>query len=698
MQALRADRRRALDKAARVREFLSHASHEIRTPLHGVVGYASLLLGTQLTDEQRALADALRAGVDSLLGVVNDVLDLSRLDGGAMRLEAQEFDVVSLVDGVARQFGAEAWTKGLELQVETGGVACAALLGDPGRIRQVLGNLVANAVKFTDAGMVRVEVSSRTLRRTGKGDGPNPCELRISVADSGPGIPRHARRRLFHPFSRLTPAGGSRKPGAGLGLAISRQLVELMGGRLKFNAGADGGSVFSFVIRAGEAAASFAGERRDLDAERLRVYVADDDAVSRRDLLMALLAERIGVAGSGPVTGLLDALRAADAAGRLPDLVVVGQVQEPDRDLAVAAALAHESRIARVPLVLAPVSGMRGHAHAVRQAGYSAYLPRPFHSGELHRCLRAVLRGVGSSSDVVAGHTGPTGTGTHLITRHRLADEQRMASAGRVLIADDDPANLKVTRLQVERLGYPVDVVENGAEAVAAASRSDYQIVLMDCQMPKMNGLVATTEIRRRGDGRGPVIVAVTAETGEEWRQRCLLAGMNDVLEKPVRTHVLAEVLNRYARTRTTTPGDRPGFGGPARGAHDRLDEARTASAGDASPAGDGEARHVGGIDDLIADVGIELTLELAREYVTGVTRALETVAIGDLAAIRHDAHRLLGSARTLSLATFERLWRRVEDLASLPEEIPAATIDELRRARVELERWIERHHEKHCA
>ena len=469
-----------------------------------------------------------------------------------------------------------------------------------------------------------------------------------------------------------------------------------MDGRLKFNAGENGGSIFSFVVRAGEAPASFARQHRDLDAERLHVYVADDDAVSRRDLLMTLLAERIGVAGSGPAAGLLDALRAADTAGRLPDLVLVGQVQELDRDLAIAADLASDSRLAHIPLVLAPVSGMRGHAHAVHQAGYSAYLPRPFHTGELLQCLRAVLPGAGSSPDS-ARHTSPSDAGTRLITRHRLADEQRVASAGRVLIADDDPANLKVTRLQVERLGYPVDVVENGAEAVAAASRCDYQIVLMDCQMPTMNGLVATTEIRRRGDGRGPVIVAVTAETGEEWRQRCLLAGMNDVLEKPVRTHVLAEILNRYARTRGAALTEQRGRGGPARRAHARLDEARPTGDREGRPTGDREAR-AGGINDLIADVGLELTLELAREYVTGVTRALETVATGDLVAIRQDAHRLLGSARTLSLATFERLWLRVEDLASLPEEIPAETIDELRRARVELERWIERHHEKHCA
>ncbi len=249
-----------------------------------------------------------------------------------------------------------------------------------------------------------------------------------------------------------------------------------------------------------------------------------------------------------------------------------------------------------------------------------------------------------------------------------------MATAGRVLIADDDPANLKVTRLQVERLGYPVDTAENGAEAVAAVRQGDYHLVLMDCQMPTMNGLIATAEIRRiRSGSCYPVIVAVTAEAGREWQQRCRLAGMDEVLEKPVRTHVLAEILNRYARTHVhdTSSGE-------------SIPVLRTSTGG--------------GIDDLVADVGIELTLELASEYLTGVTRALETIGTGNLETMRYDAHRLLGGARTLGLPTFERLWKTVQDMTLSEREIPRATLDELRRAYDEVERWIERHHEtRHC-
>jgi CheY-like chemotaxis protein len=236
-----------------------------------------------------------------------------------------------------------------------------------------------------------------------------------------------------------------------------------------------------------------------------------------------------------------------------------------------------------------------------------------------------------------------------------------------VLIADDDPASLRVTRLQVERLGHAADAVENGAAAVEAVMQRDYQVVLMDCQMPVMNGLVATAEIRRLKGADGPAIVAVTAEAGKDWEQRCRQAGMNEVLAKPVRTHVLAEILNRYARTSFPTG--------------DRVDSAPASAT-------------AGSIDDLVADVGIELMLELAREYLSGAIKAVEALGADGRAVTAHDAHRLLGGARTLNLAAFARSWRQVEGCASSNQEISGTTLDELRRARVDLESWLEKHDE----
>jgi len=243
-----------------------------------------------------------------------------------------------------------------------------------------------------------------------------------------------------------------------------------------------------------------------------------------------------------------------------------------------------------------------------------------------------------------------------------------------VLVVDDDPANRTVTRLQVERLGYPADTAENGAQAVAAVMRGDYQVVLMDCHMPTMNGLIATAEIRRlAARTRGPAIIAVTAEAGGVWAQRCREAGIDEVLEKPVRAHQLAETLNRHART-------------PARSA----DTQRIAPL---LP-----ARMSRGIDDLVSEVGLELTLDLARDYLTGVRKALENMRSAGIETTKADAHRLLGSARMLGLPAFESLWPRVEELAWMCDRIPDATVDELRLACIELESWIEGHHEKQRA
>jgi CheY-like chemotaxis protein len=370
----------------------------------------------------------------------------------------------------------------------------------------------------------------------------------------------------------------------------------------------------------------------------------------------------------------MDALLAADRDGRLPHLVLVGHVRDAGADLDIASGLGGDARLARVPLVLVPVSGMRGHARAVREAGYAAYLPRPLHRGELKECVRAVLLRPATARGSMAGRADEAGAAP-LLTRHRLADENRLAAAGRVLVVDDDPANRTVTRLQVERLGYPADAVENGAQAVAAVMRGDYQVVLMDCHMPTMNGLMATAEIRRLDTRRHgpPAIVAVTAEAGDGWAQRCREAGIDDVLEKPVRAHQLAETLNRHART-----------------------PSRSAGAQQIAPLL--PARISRGIDDLVSEVGLELTLDLARDYLTGVRKALENMRSAGIETTKADAHRLLGSARMLGLPAFESLWPRVEELAGLYDRIPDATVDELRLACIELESWIEGHHEKQRA
>ena len=654
--ALRAERDRALELARTRAEFISHASHEIRTPLHGIVGYSTLLLGTELSDEQRSFANALRAGVESLLSVVSDVLDVSRLDAGAMALEKTGFDLVTLVLGATRAFQETASCRGLALKVETDAVSHPHLVGDPGRIRQVLVNLVANAVKFTDAGsvVVRAETSSKQ---------PGRVALRVSVTDTGPGIPAAAHTRLFQPFSRLGVAGALNKPGTGLGLAISKQLVELMGGTLHVDSQPEGGSTFAFEVHLLQDVRPAAQRELDpFDVSGLRVYVADDDGRSRRDLLLSLSSAGIGVVGSGTASSLPEALRDAQATGTLPDLAIVGHVDQTDGDLAIASAVKADPRLRPVKLVLAPLAGVRGRAREAHEAGYDGYVSRPFGHAELLWCTRGVT---------ARTVTGPVEGSAGLVTRHTHAAPPITVS-GRVHIADDDQASRHVTRLQVERLGYAADDADSGKAAVAAAACRDYDVILMDCQMADMDGLAAAAEIRRgRRSGHRPAILAMTADVSAGQRERCRRAGLDDFLEKPVRTHVLASSLNRYAR-------------------HEPA-----AAISDPDVTTQGSAVDPSSVALLETDIGSDLTLDLMREYLEGAERTIDLLEHEPLdtpAASRH-AHRLLGGARILGLAPLERLWKTLADRDDGEKAAKSpVTVDELRRACAELRAWLQVH------
>lgn len=661
LAAIRAERDQALERARRQSEFISHASHEIRTPLHGIMGFSTLLLGAELSDEQRRLANSLHASIESLLAVVNDVLDVSALEAGAMQLESAGFNLVALVRGVADMFSETALAKGLVLRVDTGGVKHTTVTGDPGRLRQILANFVSNAVKFTDEGSVVIRAATRATSG-------GTVDVRLAVSDTGPGVPRNAQARLFQPFSRINRPAVASKPGTGLGLSISKQLVELMGGTVNVSSRSPRGSIFAFTVSLKEDTRPI-GHRglERIEPAKLRVYVADDDSRSLSELLLSLAATGVEVAASGSAAGLPEALRTARSSGHPLDVAIVGHVRLKGGDLAIAKAVRADPRLSDVPLVLAPVSGVRGHARDVREAGYSAYIPRPFQGAELLQCLRAAM---------VHGHDSAT-LDDPLITRHNVADQANLP-AGRVLLADDDSVSRQVTRLQVTRLGYLVDEVSGGADAVAAAATGAYQLILLDCQMPDMDGLAAAAAIRRqeRSSGRRAFIAALTADVSREQRERCRQAGMDDFLEKPLRLQLLAELLNTHLRRSPDTT----------------VTDARTRSA----------ARDAGvatGLNLLAADIGPEMTLELVREYVAGADLAIERLSHLDLldaSALRGVAHRLLGGARVLGLIRFERIWAALSDSPEGAEPgMPPMAIHELREASAELANWIDSHQRK---
>jgi two-component system, sensor histidine kinase and response regulator len=660
--ALRAERDLALERAGRRSEFISHASHEIRTPLHGILGFATLLLGTELTDEQRAFANSLHASIESLLAVVNDVLDVSTLDAGAMRLDSEGFNLIALIRGVADTFSEAAAAKGLALRVDADDVKHPTVIGDPGRIRQILTNLVSNAVKFTDTGHVAVRAVTRSTTR-------GAVEMCVSVSDTGPGIPRDAQARLFQPFSRLRQPGVAGKPGTGLGLSISRQLVELMGGSIDFDSSAKRGTTFSVTVALKEDARPMAlREMERLDVAKLRVYVADDDSRSLSELLISLAAAGVGVVGTGSAVALPEALRKAKTGGNRPDVAIIGHVRRESGELAIAKAVRADPRLAGVQLVLAPVSGVRGQARDARDAGYDAYVPRPFRGTELLQCLRAVI---------VRAQGGPIDH-PRLITRYNVAGHTDLPAAGRVLVADDEPASRQVTRLQIARLGYPVDEVAGGADAVAAAATGAYRLILMDCQMPDMDGLTAAAAIRRQEEPtQRAFIVALTADVSAEQRERCRDAGMDEFLEKPLRTQTLASLLNRHVR---------------------RGHESIASAANGSEP---GNADSVATIEQLGAEIGPEMTLELVREYLVGAKRAIERLSGPeslDVGGVRSVAHRLLGGARVLGLAQFEQIWGPLSREDATDPTVPPATLDALHGACADLAAWIDSQQRKQHA
>jgi CheY-like chemotaxis protein len=385
------------------------------------------------------------------------------------------------------------------------------------------------------------------------------------------------------------------------------------------------------------------------------VYLADDDTRSRDELFLSLAGIGISVAWSGPAHGLPEAMRTAIEAGLSTDVAIVGHVEQEGVDLAIAHTCRTDPRLVPTPLVLTPISGVRGYAREAREAGYSAYLPRPFHGNELSLCIRAV-----------AAHSPPRSDDTRFVTRHSAAESPQLIR--RVLLADDDPAGRRVTRLQIERLGFTVDEVPGGAEAITAASGGAYDLILMDCQMPDVNGLAAATAIRTQEvPGRRAFIVALSADVRAELREACWRAGVDEFLEKPLRTETLVRVLNAMTGLPELTLG----------GGHDGR------SSDDVD---------LGALNALMADIGAEMTLDLLREYLANAERAVEQLTGSgqpDAGYVGREAHRLVGGARALGLRRLDHLWEELSTSATGGGD-HRTIVEELRRACWNLGRWMD--------